>query len=416
MKRFFLLYIGLILPLIVPAAIAGTGYHVVARIPLPGNDGWDYVTADAASRRLYVTHGMQVQVLDLDTQTLVGTVGPTFGAHGVALAPALGRGFISNGKASTLTVFDLKTLAVIATLPSTGKKPDAVLYDSFSKRVFACNGESENATVFDAATGRVLGTVALGGSPEFAVSDGTGQIFINLEDRNEVVRCDARSLQVTARWPLGPGESPTALAFDPVGRRLLAGCRNRHLVVLNAGTGAIEDVLPIGGGVDAAVVDPVRGLAFAANGDGTLTMMQRGNTGHYAVIDTVQTQVAARTLARDEQTGRIYLPCARPDSRPSRLRAGQLCGAGGVRHLAPLHRPAGKAQSARLTARIGYLVTVSPRAPRLPGVSGARSNANSLMRALHRPLSAICTVLGMSASALATSRKTTREPSLGARR
>ena len=311
MKRFHPLFAWLFLPLVVSTAIAGPEYHVVARIPLPGNDGWDYMTADAAGRRLYVTHGTQVQVLDLDTQTVVGSVAPTAGAHGVALAPALGRGFISNGKTSTLTVFDLKTLAVVATLPATGKKPDAVLYDSFSKRVFACNGETANASVFDAVTGRVVGTIALGGSPEFAISDGAGQIFINLEDRNEVVRCDARSLQVTARWPLAPGETPTALALDPVGHRLLAGCRNRHLVVLHAGTGTVVDVLPIGSGVDAVVVDPARGLAFAANGDGTLTVLQRGNTGHYAVIGTVPTQAGARTLARDERTGRLYLPCAR---------------------------------------------------------------------------------------------------------
>jgi DNA-binding beta-propeller fold protein YncE len=295
-------------------------------IPLPGDGGWDYLTADAGARRLYVTHGDRVHVLDLDRLVATGEIAPLAGAHGVALAPDLGRGFISNGKTAVITVFDLKTLAIVGQWPAGGKKPDAILYDPATKRLCSFNGETANATVFDAATGTPAGTVELGGTPEFAASDGTGQVFVNIEDRGETVRFDARTLAITARWPLAPAHTPTALAFDQAHRRLFAGCRSGSLVVLNADTGAIVAALPIGGGVDAVSFLPGKALVFVSNSDGSLNIFHQADPDHYTAVDNVHTALGARTHAVDPVTGRVLLSSARflpapksvPGQRPAR--------------------------------------------------------------------------------------------------
>ena len=291
-----------------PAVFAG--YTAGQKISLPGDSSWDYLAAESGARRLYVTHGDRVQVLNLDTFAVVGEIAPLAGVHGVAVAPELGRGFISNGKNSTLTVFDLKTLAVLGTWPAGGKKPDAILYDAATKRVCSFNGGSDNATVFDAATGQLAGTIALGGGPEFAAADGTGQVFVNIEDNDETVRFDARSLAVTAHWPLGSAHGPSALAFDAAHRRLFIGCRSQHLVVLNADTGAVVASLPIGKGVDAVSYFAAKGLVFASNGDGTLNIFHQTDADHYTAVETVTTAPGARTHAVDSSTGRVFLASA----------------------------------------------------------------------------------------------------------
>ena len=296
---------GALLVAIAPAALAG--YSAAEKISLPGNGGWDYFTADASARRLYATHSDRVQVLDLDTFAVVGEIAPLAGVHGVAVAPELGRGFISNDKNSTVTVFDLQTLHIVATWPAGGEKPDAILYDAATKRVCSFNGGSDNVTVLDAATGRLVGTIPLGGGPEFAASDGTGQAFVNIEDNHEIVRFDLRSLAITARWSVAPAQGPSALAFDAVHHRLFSGCRNQQLVVLNTDTGKVVAVLPIGKGVDATSYLPAKGLVFVSNGDGTLNIFHQTDADHYAAVETVATAPGARTHAVDDTTGRVFL-------------------------------------------------------------------------------------------------------------
>jgi DNA-binding beta-propeller fold protein YncE len=287
------------------------GYHVTRRIPVVGDGFWDYLTVDAASRRLYVAHGTRVQVLDIDADTLVGEIPGTPGVHGVALAPDLGRGFTSNGRAASVTIFDLRTLATLGTVQVTGENPDAIVYDSVSRRVLAFNGRSHDATVIDAARGSVVGTVSLSGKPEFAVADGAGRIFVNIEDRSEISALDPSALTVVATWPLPGCEEPTGLALDRAHRRLFAGCSNSRMVVVNADNGAVVVTLPIGAGVDGTAFDPETQLAFSANGEGTVTVVAEEAADHYRVVATVPTEPGARTLALDGRTHRVFTATAR---------------------------------------------------------------------------------------------------------
>lgn len=295
---------------------AAADFKVGKPIPLPGDGSWDYLTVDAAARRLYVTHGTRVHVLDLDQKIVVGELTPTPGVHGVALAPDLNRGFTSNGADATVTVFDLKSLATLQTLKVPGTKPDSILYDAFTKRVFTFNGNSDNTTAFDAATGEVLGTIELGGGPEFAVSDGAGNCYVNLEEKAEVVRIDPKKLTVTARWPLAPGAAATALALDKQNHRLISGCRSKNLMVLDSDTGAIVANLPIGGGVDAIALDLEHKRAYVGCGQGEVTVISWTDANHYKVEATIPTQVGAKTLAFDPKKERLYLSVAQFEPAP----------------------------------------------------------------------------------------------------
>lgn len=301
---------------------------VAHRILLGGEGGWDALTVDSETHRLFVTHGTRVQVVDVKTDKVLGEISDTPGVHGVALAGDLGRGFTSNGRDSSVTIFDLKTLAVLGRLKLPARNPDAIEYDPVTKRVFAFNGGSSSATAIDAATGTIAGSVALGGRPEFAVADGAGKMYVNLEDSSAVVAFDARTLEVLHRWPLAPGEEPSGLAMDREHRRLFAGCSNHKLVVLDADQGHVVSVLPIGDRVDGVAFDPKRSLVFSSNGDGTLTVIHEDAPDRYSVLQNVATQAGARTLALDRETGRVYLPTAefgppaaptadRPHPRPS---------------------------------------------------------------------------------------------------
>ena len=288
-----------------PAA-AAPSYHVARRARLGGPGGWDYLTVDTAGHRIFVTHATHVVVVDARTDSVVGDVADTPGVHGVALAPELGRGYVSNGRDSSVTVFDLRTLAPVARLKVTGRNPDAIAYDAPSRRVFTFNGGSASATVIDAAADSVVATVPLGGKPEFAVTDGRGTLFVNIEDRSEIVALDTRSLAVRARWPLAPCAEPTGLALDRASRRLFAACSNRLMAVVDADRGRVVATLPIGAGTDGAAFDPARRLAFASNGDGTLTVVREEAPDRYRVAQTVTTQRGARTLAVDPETHRVY--------------------------------------------------------------------------------------------------------------
>jgi hypothetical protein len=284
-------------------------YHVAARWTVGGEGGWDYLTADTAARRLYVAHATRIEVLDLDSGKPVGAVTGIDGAHGVALAPELGRGFASSGRDSAVVVFDLKTLASISRLRVPARNPDAILYEPASRRVFTFNGGSANTTVFDAASGAYVDSLALGGKPEFAVADG-GRVFVNIESTSELVVFDARTLKIEHRWPLAPGEEPSGLAIDRQHHLLFSGCSNRKLVVMDGSSGAMVTALTIGEGVDAAAFDARRQLAFASCGDGTLAAYRAKPDRSFEAVPADSTQRGARTMAIDERTGRAFLATA----------------------------------------------------------------------------------------------------------
>ncbi len=291
------------------AAPASGGYSVIKKIPLPGTGSWDYLAVDEAARRLYVSHGTQVEVLDIDALTVVGSIPNTAGVHGIAIAPELGRGFTSNGQASTVTIFDLKTLKPIADVP-TGKKPDAIIYDPATSRVFAFNGASNSATAIDAATGKVAGTVDLGGGPEYAAADGKGFVFNNLEDESLLLKINARELKVEQRWPVAPCSSPSSMAMDRANRRLFLGCRSKVMAVVDADSGKVITTLPIGDHVDATAFDMQTKLIFNSNGEGTITVIRQDGPDQYSIVETVKTVPRAKTMALDPKTHRLFLSTA----------------------------------------------------------------------------------------------------------
>jgi len=298
-------------------AKAKPSYHVIKRIAMGGEGGWDYLTVDTAAHRLYVSRGTHVMVLDTDGDSAIGDIPDTPGVHGVALVPELGRGFTSNGRDSSVSIFDLKTLEVRGRVKVTGANPDAILYDPASKRVFTFNGRGANATALDPSTGRVLGTLELGGKPEFARTDGTGRVFVNIEDKSEVVAFDARTLAVQGRWPLAPCEQPSGMAIDREHQRLFIGCSNKLMAIVDAKSGKVLTTLPIGEGVDANTFDPKTHLAFSSNGEGTLTVVREESPDRFKVIDNVPTERGARTMALDERTHKVYTVTARFGPRPA---------------------------------------------------------------------------------------------------
>ncbi|PYV45378.1 MAG: YVTN family beta-propeller domain-containing protein [Acidobacteria bacterium] len=290
------------------------GYHLLAKYPAPGDDGWDYLTMDSPNRRLFISHGTKVDVMDADQGRVIGEIAGTRGVHGIALAPQFNRGFISCGQANEAVIFDMKTLAIVNRVP-VGKKPDAIIFDPLTKRVIVNNGDSNNSTIINPADGKVTGTIDLEGAPEFAAADGKGKIFINLEDKNETVKVDPIALKVEARWSLKPCETPTALAMDTATRRLFIGGRNKMMAVLNADTGAIVATLPIGERVDAAVYEPSTHLIFFSNGDGTVDIFHQDSPDHYSTVSKLTTEAGAKTMAFDPQTHRIFLSVAQREGR-----------------------------------------------------------------------------------------------------
>jgi DNA-binding beta-propeller fold protein YncE len=320
----FLAPVALLLALGTPAQPgalpqAGSSQGVVATLKVGGEGGWDYVALDPGTRRLFVPRGTHTMVLDLDGKVL-GDIPDTLGVHGVALAPELDRGFTSNGRANTVTVFRLSTLAVEKVVRTTGENPDSILFDPATKRVFTFNGRGANATVLDAATQEVAGTIPVGGKPEFCVADGKGTVYANVEDTSELLAIDAATLKVLHRWSLKPLEEPSGLAMDREAGRLFSVGANRLMAVVDASSGKVLQTLPIGEGCDAAAFDPGIRTAYASNGEGTLTVVRRAPGGGYQVAATVPTKRSARTMAVDPTSHRIYLPAAEfgpvPEARP----------------------------------------------------------------------------------------------------
>jgi DNA-binding beta-propeller fold protein YncE len=285
------------------------GYHLLKKHVLGGEGGWDYLALDVKARLLYVTHGNAVEILNVDTGVKSEPITNLKGVHGVAFAPERNRGYISNGRGNSVSVFDLKTHKVIEEVASSGQNPDAIMYDAFSGRVFTFNGRTSNATAIDAATDKVVGTVDLGGKPEFAVTDGKGTIFVNNEDKSEIVAFDAKSLQVKKRWSIAPGEGPSGLAIDLKGKRLFSVC-DKVLVVSDFVNGKVVTTVPIGNGPDAVRYDAATGLVFSSNGDGTMTVVKQESPDKYSVLETVTTAPRARTMELDPETHHVFLVTA----------------------------------------------------------------------------------------------------------
>jgi len=275
-----------------------SGYNVSRRITLGGEGGWDYLTFDSEARRLYVARSTRVMVIDVDSGKLVGEILNTNGVHGVALVHKLGRGITSNGKDDSATLFDLKTLATIATL-KTGGKPDAILFDKFSGLVLTFNGKSNDTTLIDPEKASAVGTIALPGRPETGVSDGKGKVFVNLEDKNQIAVIDVASRKVLATWPMPGCEEPTGLAMDKANRRLFSSCHNGMLVVVDADSGGVVQKLTIGNGVDAAAYDKKAGLIFTSNGEGNISVIKQDGPDKYTALANVPTQKGAKTMALD---------------------------------------------------------------------------------------------------------------------
>lgn len=288
-----------------------SGYHIIDSVRLGGEGGWDYLSVDTAAGRVYVSRATRVQVVDVVKLEVVGEIPHTTGVHGIALDVAAGKGYTSNGRDSSVTVFDLKTLATLATIKINASNPDAILFEPVSKRVFTFNGRSNNATAIETDKGSLAGTIELDGKPEFSVADGKGQVFVNIEDKSELVCIDARTLKVLKTWSIAPGDGPSGLAIDRVHRRLYSGCDNKLMVVSDADAGKVIGTVPIGQGVDGTAFDHFSGLAFSANGEGTLTVIGGWAAGKPSLLENVPTRRGARTLAIDEKTHRLYTVTAR---------------------------------------------------------------------------------------------------------
>ncbi|MFK2903090.1 YncE family protein [Dyella ginsengisoli] len=306
----------LLAPLVSAHAGGAAPLKVIDRLPLGGPGGWDYLSVDAPHRHLFVSRGDRVVVVDLVSGKPVGTITDTAGVHGVAVAEDLGQGFTSNGASASVTVFDLATLKPLGTIAGTGQNPDAILYDAASRHVFTFNGRSASASVIDPAKRAVIATITLPGKPEFAQADGAGHIYVNIEDKAELVELDTRSNAVLHTWSLAPCESPSGLALDNAHHRLFSVCDNRIMVVTDANTGKQVATVAIGDGPDAAAFDPATAMAYSSNGrSGTITVVHEDDADHYTVAATVPTQKSARTMTLDPQTHRLYLSTATPGTK-----------------------------------------------------------------------------------------------------
>lgn len=316
-KPVFSLMIGVVLVATSALAFAPAKYEIKQKYVLGGEGGWDYLTYDPAGKRLFISRGTHVMVVDPAKGSVVGDIPDTAGVHGIALAQDLGKGFTSNGRENSVTVFDLKTLKPSTKIKIEGENPDAILYDPPSHRVFTFNGRSKNATVIDAAKDTVVATIPLDGKPEFAASDGKGMVFVNIEDKSELTEIDAKNAKVVKSWPLAPCEDPSGLAIDQKNRRLFAGCGNKMMAVIHADTGKVITTVPIGPGVDANAFDPETQLAFSSNGgDGTLTVVHEDSPDKFTVAENAQTQKFARTMTLDTTNHDVYLVTAEIEEAP----------------------------------------------------------------------------------------------------
>lgn len=302
-------------------AANGAGYHLIHTYKIGGSGGfWDYMGIDVQRRHLFVSHGTHVVVMNADTGKIVGNIPHTEGVHGIAVAPKLDRGFISDGRADMVTIFSLSTLKTIGTVKVTGKDPDCIVYDPASQRVFTFNGGSDSSTAINARTGKVVGTITLGGRPEYAVADGRGHIYNNLEDKSEQVAINTHTLKITNRWLLAPCRHPSGLAMDRQHRRLFAGCHSEVMAIVNPDQGKVIKTEPIGPGVDACRFDPGTQLAFCLSGGdgGSLTVVREDSPDRYTLLSHVKTEMGARTMELDRKTHHIFVDTATFGPRPAK--------------------------------------------------------------------------------------------------
>ena len=298
-------------------AFAPAQYQVKQKYVLGGEGGWDYLTFDPAGKRLFISRGTHVMVVDPYKGSVVSDIPDTAGVHGIALAQDLGKGFTSNGRDNSVTVFDLKTLKETAKIKIEGENPDAILYDAATKRVFTFNGRSKNATVIDAEKGTVISNIPLDGKPEFGAADGKGMVYVNIEDKSELTSIDAKKAAVVKSWPLAPCEEPSGLAMDQKHRRLFAGCSNKMMAIVDADSGKVIATPAIGEGVDANAFDADQQLAFSSNGrDGNLTVVHEDSPDKFSVVENVPTQKFARTMALDTTNHDVYLVTAEIEEAP----------------------------------------------------------------------------------------------------
>jgi len=314
-------------PADVAAAAGPSGYHLLKTIPIPGDTFWDYLKFQPSTRRLFISHGDHVVVVNVDSGKIIGDIGGMEGIHGIVLAPEFNRGFVTDGRAAKVWIFNLKTLKVTGSAPA-DKDADGMVYDPASKRVFTMNGDPGTSTVIDAKTGKVVGHIELGGKPEFPVADGRGHVYANIESTSEIVEIDSHTMKITHRWPLAPGQSPSGLAIDLKHHILFSGCHNKLMVIMNADTGKVITTEPIGSGVDATRFDPGTGFAFASNGrDANLTVIHEDSPTKFHVVEDVPTELGARTMALDPKTHNVFLVTAKieripnppPHTRPFRM-------------------------------------------------------------------------------------------------
>lgn len=288
--------------------------------------GWDYLIVGPGNNRLYVSHGTQVNILDKTTGDSIGVIENTTGVHGIAFDKVLNKGFTSNGRLNTVTAFDLTSNKILAQIP-TGQNPDAILYESFTKKIIICNGRGKNLSIIDPIENKLIDSIDVGGKPETAVSNDNGKLYVNIEDKNEIVVIDLKTLSIEAHWSLAPAEEPTGLAFDKNTNRLFAGCGNKLLAIIDATNGKLITTLPIGDGCDGAAFDPFTNNIFISNGEGTMSVFHEKSASTFETVATVITKRGARTIAVDEQTHLIYLPTAdfekadpnNPNARPKMI-------------------------------------------------------------------------------------------------
>ncbi len=289
-----------------------SGFHVASTFHIASSGGWDYIAVGPGNNRVYVSHGSQVNILNEENGDSVGIIPGTTGVHGIAFVPSTNKGYTSNGRLNNVTVFDLKTNQIISQI-ATGKNPDAIMYDDFSKKIITCNGGSKDLSVIDAATDKVVATIPVSGKPETAVSDDAGKIYVNIEDKNQIDVIDIAASKVVASWSIAPGDGPTGLAIDIKTKRLFAGC-DKLLLVINAESGKIVDKLPIANGCDGVAFDNGLKYVFASCGEGKLSIIEESSADKFTVIDNVETKRSARTIAIDETTHQVFLPAA--DTQP----------------------------------------------------------------------------------------------------
>lgn len=309
----------IILSLIIIAYISNSysqTYKVSKKINVSGDESWDYLAVDEVNQHLFVSHGSVVNVIDLKSNKTITTIPDTKGVHGIAIADDLNKAFITNGKDNSVSVVNLNTFELIDKVSIEGQKPDAVLYDQFSQKVFTYNANSKDATVLDAITNKVIKTIPLGGKPEFSVTNTKGLIYVNIEDKNEIKTIDATKLQVIATWSIAPGNEPSGLAIDLDSNRLFSVCSNKLMIVVDASNGKVIKTLPIGDGCDGVAFDAKKKLVFSSNGEGTITVVKEQNANKFSVLETVKTQKGARTIALNKTMGDLYLTTADFGAKP----------------------------------------------------------------------------------------------------